>query len=71
MPNNNGNTRRCRSCGKLAGKDGFCKNHRPIDTSMKRHIQRGNYVDSHAIAGHKGFNGEFAIIKDKFGIEER
>lgn len=65
--NPNGNFRRCRSCGCLAGKDGYCRNHRP---EFKVSRFRDNFIDE-----KRGFTmpeekEEFGVFRD-FGIVGR
>lgn len=38
-----GNRRKCRKCNHLAGKDGYCKHHRPERAPINRF--RSNFID--------------------------
>ena len=64
-----GNARRCRKCNSLAGKDGYCKHHRPEYPPIV--MQRDNFID-----GIRGFTAheereEFGIVKDEFGMNNK
>lgn len=75
-----GNRNRCRTCGSLAGKDDWCKNHRPakaqeaIDADKVADLFRDSAMD---LTGHvidrsgkeHPLGSEFEIIKDRFDIQ--
>lgn len=65
MANESGNKRRCRSCHRLAGKDGWCKRHRP----EKKHKEwvRDNFIDNNFMSGGKDFYpSEYGAVRDTF-----
>ncbi len=75
MPNPNGNRLRCRGCKSLAGKDGWCKNHRPKPNTElnKEHypLQRDSYKGYDGYIGKKSFfQGEYGVVKDEFDINK-
>ena len=76
MPKGNqkGNSIRCKSCHRLAGKDRYCKLHRPqinVDVKTEKFkITRDNYKGYGGFIGKESFfEGEFGVLKDKFDIE--
>jgi hypothetical protein len=70
MPNPNGNSKRCRTCSRLAGKDGWCKSHRPKKAEKRINPFRENFMpDEDSV--FFGDHSEFGIVKDKFGMEDR
>lgn len=66
MPGNpNGNRRRCRTCHCLAGKDGYCKLHRP---EKRTNPFRSNFKPHPTYFKEKK---DFGAIKDSFGSEKQ
>jgi len=70
MPKPRGNPHRCQhpDCSVLAGKDGYCKNHR--EKALGRtHIVKRQYF---GYGFHKGTwtPPEYGIVGKKYGIEE-
>ena len=76
MPNPKGNTNKCKSCHHLAGKDGWCKKHRPKPNQALNEktykLTRKSYKDYDGYFGQESFfeNEEYQVTRDKFGIEE-
>jgi len=65
MANKGGNKRKCRSCHRLAGLDGWCKRHRP----EKKHKPwvRDNFIDNNFMSGGKEFHKEdYGAVRDTF-----
>ena len=67
MPGNPyGNRRRCRACHSLAGKDGWCKNHRPKKKSPNPF--RTNFKPK---ADYFKERKDFGAVRDSFGEEDK
>ena len=62
-----GNPYRCKSCGCLAGSDGYCKQHREtIGLNKTIPMQRKNFIETY---GNNLSSGPF--FPSKFGIERK
>lgn len=73
MANNDGNQKRCRGCHRLAGKDGWCKIHRPkINQQINKEkydLQRNNYKEYGGFINKDSFlDSGYGIQKDTFDI---
>lgn len=67
MPNPNGNRTRCRECGGLAGKDGWCRNHRPQWKSNRKPV--GMYKKT-GLFGNNKMTDKYRARKDTYTITE-
>lgn len=68
MPNPSGNRLRCRSCGALASKDGWCKRHRPPSKVVNR--ERDNFMGPAQEFQSPNEVEDFGCLND-FGIVRR
>ena len=58
-----GNPYRCRTCGSLAGADGYCKTHRvAVGLGKDIPLDRKNFIDRNP-------GSAWAPVSDKFGTE--
>lgn len=70
MSNPKGNRVRCKSCGRLAGKDGWCKTHRPNHAKPQDpNPRRENYMENPFIKD-SFFSDRFEAISDTFPCME-
>jgi len=70
-----GNRMRCRgNCNSLAGKDGWCKHHRPswatAEDKPTLKAVRDNYLPSYGFHQGPFHNDTFEAVKDHFDCEE-
>ena len=70
MARPNGNPIRCRAtgCNSLASKDGWCKNHRPKDRTIRPHIAERDFANGYTWAKHNP-STTYGIIRDHYPIE--
>lgn len=69
-----GNPNKCRgdNCNSLAGKDGWCKRHRPTDRNRKlrTHINQRTFGEGYNWAGNRTTE-KFGICRDTYPIQDR
>ena len=57
---------RCRVCHAFAGRDGYCKSHRP-----RRYTVRSNYLENNFLSKKKEwYRDSFAAVSDKYPAED-
>jgi hypothetical protein len=65
MAREGGNQLRCRTCHRLAGKDGWCKLHRPERKSKP--MMRSNFLEDNFLTRDKEFWGDsYGIVREQY-----
>ena len=70
MARKGGNSRKCRACHRLAGKDGWCKLHRP--ERKRQPYVRDNFIENNFMSEGKEFYKEsYGAVRDTFPCVKR
>ena len=65
MARKGGNQRRCQSCHRLAGTDGWCKLHRP--ERKRKNWVRDNFIDNNFMSDSREFyRDSYGCVRDTF-----